>query len=523
MAQVLETPEASSIADGVTASFPIPFTFAARAEVEVTVETAAGVRTLQVLNTDYTIPDGDWLETGGNVVFISGHLPADDSYVERRRVTPAEQPVSFGDQAAFRPTANETAFDKATRQAAEAKAALDRSSMTPVGEPGLQWPRAALRRGKVLGFEDNANAQPIMVPNEAVAVAEDVAASAASAATATTQAGIATTQAGIATTQAGIANTKAGQAETARSGAVAAQTQAEIALAAFNASGIFYASETAGRAAVADGAVFYVIAVPGDVLNIYRRVNAGTVSTLLMAVPASRPQPVVDCTVAGTNSIVMTPKTGYVASGSGQRFKGKAAATNTGAVNADVPPVTGGEARQVRLRDGGQVPAGLIREGQVVEIEFVADEQSPIYGLWELIVPTGSAVPQPVVDCTVAGTNSIVMTPKSGYVVSGNGQRFKGKAAATNTGAVNADVPGATNGDVRQVRLPDGSQVPAGLIREGQALEIEFVEDEQSPLWGLWELIEPKAEATSADTTTAATSFYAAANSRIYAQRAFGK
>jgi hypothetical protein len=123
------------------------------------------------------------------------------------------------------------------------------------------------------------------------------------AATATTEAGIATTEAGIATTQAGIATSEAGAANVDRLAADAdaaqvvvdrdatsvfmlaaqvAQAAAELAAAAAQAGSTVYVDEPTGRAAVADGASFWVQgATSADGLLLYRRVNAGTVSTLL--------------------------------------------------------------------------------------------------------------------------------------------------------------------------------------------------------------------------------------------------
>lgn len=148
MAQVLETPEHVTIADGATATFNIPFTFEARAEIEVVVVAAAtGLRTLQALDVDYSIPSADWAETGGDVVFLTGHLPADGDRVERRRVTPADQTEAFGDDATFRPVANESTFDRQTRMIQELRAQDYRSIKAPMGEAGLTLAPAASRAG----------------------------------------------------------------------------------------------------------------------------------------------------------------------------------------------------------------------------------------------------------------------------------------------------------------------------------------------------------------------------------------
>ena len=287
MAQVVETPEQASVADGATASFTIPFTFTARAEIEVVVidgETAA--RTLQVLDEDYAIPDGDWETSGGSIVFLPGHLPAEDATVERRRITPPAQTENFGDDAAFRPVANEGAFDKLTRAAAEAKAVTDRAATSPIGEPGLKIPSAATRRGKVLGFADTEDAQPLAVANEAVAVAEDVALSTAARQGAEVARDAATAQAAIALAQAALAALAAGEA-TAAEAATALQI-AEAGLLIDDAQAIVDALDTStlypdiatGRAAVANGVAFKVGTIGGPGVEYYRRIDASTQSTL---------------------------------------------------------------------------------------------------------------------------------------------------------------------------------------------------------------------------------------------------
>lgn len=153
MAQEIETPEQVSVADGATASFPLSFTFAGREEIVVTV-TLAAVTTVQVLGVDYLVPDADWLNSGGSVVFQSGHLPASGARVGRRRRTPVEQPQAFGDDGSFRPVANEDAFDKLTRVAQEHGARIDRGLEVPLGEPGLQLPALSARDGRLPFFDD---------------------------------------------------------------------------------------------------------------------------------------------------------------------------------------------------------------------------------------------------------------------------------------------------------------------------------------------------------------------------------
>lgn len=145
MAQEAQTPEQSSIADGVTSSFPISFTFADSAEVRVLIYGADGAVD-QVEGVDYTI-------SGATILFQPGRVPASGARVARWRSTPPDQQEPFGDQATFRPLANEAAFDKLTRLAQEGRAGLDRALQAPIGEPGPTLQPQAIRDGGVAVFD----------------------------------------------------------------------------------------------------------------------------------------------------------------------------------------------------------------------------------------------------------------------------------------------------------------------------------------------------------------------------------
>jgi len=103
----------------------------------------------------------------------------------------------------------------------------------------------------------------------ATAAAASAAAAAASAATATTQAGLATTNGAA---QVALAATEKTAAEAARDAAIIG-------------AGV-YTTEALGRAAVADGVAFKVQGTDDIAAYEYRRVNAGTVSTLIATYPS---------------------------------------------------------------------------------------------------------------------------------------------------------------------------------------------------------------------------------------------
>lgn len=152
MAVNVETPESLSDGDGATASFATGFTFKDAADVVVHVRGADGVLAAKVNGVDYDLSGSasTWPTAGANVVFRAGRIPASGTTVLRRRVTAAAQAVPFGDQAAFRPTLNEQAFDRLTRQLQEERAKAARALSVPVGETGFELPSEAARDGKLL-------------------------------------------------------------------------------------------------------------------------------------------------------------------------------------------------------------------------------------------------------------------------------------------------------------------------------------------------------------------------------------
>lgn len=150
MAVEIETPESLSDGDGVTASFPTGFTFTLDAEVRVFVRGDDGVAVPQELGVDFDLSAGDWPSNGADVVFKPGAIPAVGTKVGRRRVTRAAQEIGFGDQAAFRPGANEEAFDRLTRALQDERAKSNRALAVPIGEAGVELPPQAVRDGKLL-------------------------------------------------------------------------------------------------------------------------------------------------------------------------------------------------------------------------------------------------------------------------------------------------------------------------------------------------------------------------------------
>lgn len=148
--------------------------------------------------------------------------------------------------------------------------------------------------------------------------------------------------------------------------------------------------------------------------------------------------------------------------------------------------VNDAEERTVYLADGTtQVTPDQVPEGASFAIRY-----NTVSGVMQLIWPSiAASAGQAVIRCDITGTpNALIFTPRSGYTVDINGRQvYGGYASAANTAAISADVIGLTNGDIRQVLLPGGTdQVPAGLISgPGVYVEIAYLAG------GLFELVHP--------------------------------
>ena len=115
---------------------------------------------------------------------------------------------------------------------------------------------------------------------------------------------------------------------------------------------------------------------------------------------------------------------------------------------------------------------------------------------WERIGDTGLSGRAPmesaIVPCAVSGTaNSITLTPEAGYTHGTSAERlFSFEATASNTGAMTLQIPSFAASDLRQIRLPNNHQVPAGTIREGASVVVRY--KLTGPLAGQYELIAPQ-------------------------------
>ena len=230
-------------------AIPVTFYFLEQDDL-IVYQTVAGVDTLMVLNTNYTLT-GEGVEAGGTLTTIGGTVGAVWTIARADALTQSEEFLYSG---SLVPAAVERGYDRLAMQIQRLYGMVARSLRFPVtnaegGELVLNS-----RKGSIIGFNATTGAleytltQDIIDDAAAAALPSEVAAQAAQAAAeiaetnaelaetnaetaeanaelaetnaetaetnATNQAGIATTQAGIATTQAGIATTQAGLATT---------------------------------------------------------------------------------------------------------------------------------------------------------------------------------------------------------------------------------------------------------------------------------------------------------------------
>lgn len=148
MTVAVETPQVSYTGDGVTTSFPLPFTYANPSDVVATI--------LGVASPSYSV-------SGANVVFTTA--PAVGAKVHLARATPRAQLTAFP---AGNPIPSESlaiALDRAMRVDQEQDAGLAdllaRTFLVPSGERGLTLPSASERAGRFFAFDGAGN--PVMV------------------------------------------------------------------------------------------------------------------------------------------------------------------------------------------------------------------------------------------------------------------------------------------------------------------------------------------------------------------------
>lgn len=121
--------------NGTASTFDYEFKITAEADLKVTQTDTAGVDTVLVLNTDYTVT-GVGNNAGGSITLVAGALASNytlaiEDNVEVSQLTP------FGNQSAFYANLHEDAYDKNTRIARKSIYELDRVLKIPASVQGV--------------------------------------------------------------------------------------------------------------------------------------------------------------------------------------------------------------------------------------------------------------------------------------------------------------------------------------------------------------------------------------------------
>ena len=121
--------------NGTASTFDYEFKITAEADLKVTQTDTAGVDTVLVLNTDYTVT-GVGNNAGGSITLVAGALASNytlaiEDDVEVSQLTP------FGNQSAFYANLHEDSYDKNTRIARKAIYEVDRSIKIPGSVQGV--------------------------------------------------------------------------------------------------------------------------------------------------------------------------------------------------------------------------------------------------------------------------------------------------------------------------------------------------------------------------------------------------
>jgi len=121
--------------NGTASTFDYEFKITAEADLKVTQTNTAGVDTVLVLNTDYTVT-GVGNNAGGSITLVAGALASNytlaiEDNVEVSQLTP------FGNQSAFYANLHEDAYDKNTRIARKSIYELDRVLKIPASVQGV--------------------------------------------------------------------------------------------------------------------------------------------------------------------------------------------------------------------------------------------------------------------------------------------------------------------------------------------------------------------------------------------------
>lgn len=150
-----QTSSVSYAGDGVTAIFAVPFYFLENTHISVIIRDSAGVESVLVLNTDYTV-SGAGNQAGGSVTIPSE--PQLGETVTIVRSVPATQETDYVENDPFPAESHERALDKLTMLFQQGEFADSRSIRVPDSDPiPSRLPSAQNRAGKLMSFDEDGN------------------------------------------------------------------------------------------------------------------------------------------------------------------------------------------------------------------------------------------------------------------------------------------------------------------------------------------------------------------------------
>ena len=147
------TARVSYSGNGTTTAFPVPFYFLVDNQLAVSLYSAAGVQTVQVLGTNYTVAGAGVLS--GGTVTMAVAPPSGTSLVIARGV-PLTQGTDLLPNDRLPAESIEQSLDKLTMLLQQINEDSTRSVRSPIGDSSsidMRLPTAANRLRKVMGFD----------------------------------------------------------------------------------------------------------------------------------------------------------------------------------------------------------------------------------------------------------------------------------------------------------------------------------------------------------------------------------
>ena len=150
--------------NGSTTTFAYGFKIFADADLQVIIRAAAGTETTKTLTTHYTVTNAG-NDSGGNVVFTSGNIPASGETVVIRRNLTLTQGTDYVENDPFPSDSHENALDRLTYITQNLQEQLDRSfkvsKTTTITTPEFT-DAASARASKPLGFSADGNSLAVV-------------------------------------------------------------------------------------------------------------------------------------------------------------------------------------------------------------------------------------------------------------------------------------------------------------------------------------------------------------------------